>query len=121
MRVLSSTIVLSIGFLMFSGSPARAQLGSMGDAVKDGAADAAKQEVMKGVAKNAGLPAPGAPAAAPAGDTGAATAPVGDPKAAPAAAGAPAVAPGSDAGAANAPVGDPKAAPVAGDAPAVAN
>ena len=90
MKALSSVIVLGIGFLMVSGSPARAQLGDMGDAVKKGAGDAVKQEVMKGAAEKAGLPAPGAPAAAPAADTGAASAPVGEPQVAPAAADAPA-------------------------------
>ena len=104
MKAVSSVIVLGIGFLMVSGSPARAQLGDLGDAVKKGASDAAKQEVMKA----AGLPTPVTPAAAPAADTGAASAP---------AAAAPAAAPGSDAGAANAPAGEPKVAPGAADAP----
>jgi len=85
MKALSSVIVLGIGFWMISGSPARAQLGDLGDAVKKGASDAAKQEIMK----EAGLPTPGTPAAAPAADTGAAS--------------APAAAPGSDTGAPNAP------------------
>jgi hypothetical protein len=109
MKALSSVIVLGIGFLMVSGSPARAQLGGMGDAVKKGAGDAVKQEVMKGAAEKAGLPAPGAPAAAPAADTGAASAPVGEPQVAPAEAGAPAAVPGSDTGAASAPVDAPGA------------
>jgi hypothetical protein len=112
MKALSSVIVLGIGFLMVSGSPARAQLGDMGDAVKKGAGDAVKQELMKGAAEKAGLPAPGAPAAAPAADTGAASAPVGEPQVAPAAADAPA--------AANAPEGEPEVAPGAADAPAAA-
>ena len=68
MKVFSSVIVLGIGFWMVSGSPARAQYGDMGDAVKKGASDAAKQEIMK----EAGLPTPVTPAAAPAADTGAA-------------------------------------------------
>jgi pyruvate dehydrogenase E2 component (dihydrolipoamide acetyltransferase) len=112
MKALSSVIVLGIGFLMVSGSPARAQLGDMGDAVKKGAGDAVKQELMKGAAEKAGLPAPGAPAAAPAADTGAASAPAGEPQVAPAAADAPA--------AANAPEGEPEVAPEAADAPAAA-
>jgi hypothetical protein len=109
MKALSSAIVLGIGFLMVSGSPALAQYGDMGDAVKKGAGDAVKQEVMKGAAEKAGLPAPGAPAAAPAADTGAASAPVGEPQVAPAAADAPA--------AVNAPEGEPEVAPGAADAP----
>jgi hypothetical protein len=112
MKALSSVIVLGIGFLMVSGSPARAQLGDMGDAVKKGAGDAVKQELMKGAAEKAGLPAPEAPAAAPAADTGAASAPAGEPQVAPAAADAPA--------AANAPEGEPEVAPEAADAPAAA-
>jgi pyruvate dehydrogenase E2 component (dihydrolipoamide acetyltransferase) len=112
MKALSSVIVLGIGFLMVSGSPARAQLGDMGDAVKKGAGDAVKQELMKGAAEKAGLPAPGAPAAAPAADTGAASAPAGEPQVAPAAAEAPA--------AANAPEGEPEVAPGAADAPGAA-
>lgn len=116
MKALSSAIVLGLGFLMVSGSPARAQLGDMGDAVKKGAGDAAKQEIMKGAAEKAGLPAPAAPAAA----SGAASAPAGEPQVAPAAADAPAAVPGSDTGAANAPVGEPQVAPAAADAPAPA-
>jgi hypothetical protein len=116
MKALSSVIVLGIGVLMYSGSPARAQLGDMGDAVKKGAGDAVKQEIMKGAAEKAGLPAPAAPAAAPAEDTGAAIAPAG----APAAADVPAAAPGSVTGAANAPAGAPQVAPGAADAPAAA-
>jgi hypothetical protein len=112
MKALSSVIVLGIGFLMVSGSPARAQLGDMGDAVKKGASDAVKQELMKGAAEKAGLPAPGAPAAVPAADTGAASAPAAEPQVAPAAADAPA--------AANAPEGEPEVAPGAADAPAAA-
>jgi len=53
MKALSSAIVLGIGFLMVSGSPARAQFGDMGEAVKKGAGDAAKQEIMKGAAEKA--------------------------------------------------------------------
>jgi hypothetical protein len=117
MKALSSVIVLGIGFLMVSGSPARAQFGDMGDAVKKGAGDAVKQEVMKGAAEKAGLPTPTAPAAAPAADTGAASAPVGEPQVAPEAAEAPA----ADTGAASAPAGDvgePEVTPGAADAPA---
>jgi len=118
MKAFSSAIGLGIGLLMVSGSPARAQFGEMGEAVKKGAGDAVKQEIMKGAAEKAGLPTPGAPAAAPAADTGAASAPVGEPQVAPAAAGAPAAAPGSDTGAPSAPVGEPKVAPGAAEAPA---
>ena len=96
MKGLSSAIVLGVGFLIVSGSPARAQLGDMGEAVKKGAGDAVKEQVMKEAAEKAGLAAPTAPAATPAAD-------------------APAAAPGSDAGAANAPAADAPAA--AGDAP----
>jgi len=103
MKRLSSVIILGVGVLLCSGSPARAQLGGMGDAVKKGAGEAAKQELMKGAAEKAGLPAPGAPAAAPAADTGAANAPAGEPEAAPAAADTPAAAPGADTGAPDAP------------------
>jgi hypothetical protein len=99
MKTLTSAIALGIGFLMVSGSPARAQFGDMGDAVKKGAEDAAEQEIMK----KAGVPTPGAPAAAPAADTGAAIAPADQPKVAPGAADAPAAAPGSDTGAPSAP------------------
>lgn len=102
MRALNGVIVLGIGFCMVSGSPARAQFGDVGDAAKKGASDAAKQEGMKA----AGLPTPVTPAAAPAADTGAAS--------------APAAAPGADTGAANAPVGAPQVAPGAVDAPASA-
>ncbi|MGD0948374.1 MAG: hypothetical protein ABSA52_13175 [Candidatus Binatia bacterium] len=107
MKALSSAIALGIGFLMVSGSPARAQLGDMGDAVKKGAGDAVKQEMMKGAAEKAGLPTPGAPAAAPAADTGAASAPVGEPQVALGATDTPAAAPGSDTGAPSAPVDAP--------------
>jgi len=113
MKAVSSAIVLGIGFLMLSGRPARAQFGGMGDGVKASAGDAAKQEVMKGVAEKAGLPTPGAGGAAT-------SAPAGQPPIAPAAADAPAAVPGSDTGAANAPVGEPKVAPQAADAPAPA-
>ena len=112
MKTLSSAIVLGLGFLMLAGSPARAQFGDMGDAVKKGAGDAAKQEIMKGAAEKAGLPTPGAPAAAP--GTGAASAP----EVAPGAVEAPAAAPGADAGAASAPADGPKVAPGAMDEPA---
>ena len=94
MKTLTSAIVLGIGFLMVSGSPARAQLGELGEAVKKGASDAAKQEIMK----QAGLPTPATPAVTPAADTGAAAAPVGEPKGTPGAAEAPAATPGSDTG-----------------------
>jgi len=103
MKALSSAIVLGVGFLMVSGNPARAQFGEMGEAVKKGASDAAKQEIMK----QAGLPTPVTPAVTPAADTGAASAPVGETKGAPGAAAAPAAAPGSDTGAASAPVDEP--------------
>ncbi len=99
MKTRSSAIMLGIGLLLCSGSAARAQLGDLGDAMKKGATDAAKQELMK----EAGVPTAGAPAATPAAEGGAATAPAGDPNAAAPAAGAPAAAPGTDPGAANAP------------------
>ena len=92
MKALSSVIILGIGFLLCSGSPARAQFGDMGEAVKKGATDAAQQELMK----KAGLPTPGAPAATPGAEAGAANTPV-------ATAAAPAATPGADAGAPNAP------------------
>jgi len=94
-----SAIVFGVGFLMVSGAPGLAQMGDMGDAMKKAAGDAAQQQIMK----SAGLPTPGAPAAAPAADTGAANAPA----VAPGAADAPAVAPGSDAGAPAAPADAP--------------
>ena len=102
MKILSSVISLGVGLLLCSGSPARAQLGDMGEAVKKGAADAAKQELMKGAAEKTGLPAPETPAA----DTGAAKAPAGEPGTAPAAAEEPAAAPGADTGAPDAPSDD---------------
>ena len=108
MKVLSSAIVLGIGFLLVSGSPARAQLGGMGDAVKKGATDAAKQEVMKGVGEQVGLPTPTVPASTP--TAGAVSTPVGEPKATPGAAEAPA--------ATTAPAAEPKVAPGAVEAPA---
>jgi len=113
MKALSSVIVLGIGFLMVSGSPAPAQLGELGEAAKKGANEAVKQEVMK----QAGLPTPGTPAVTPAA-TGAATAPAGEPKGTPGAAEKPAAAPGADTGAAPAAVGEPKVAPGAAEAPA---
>ena len=118
MKTLRSAIVFGVAFWMLSGSSARAQVGDMGEALKKGAGDAVKQEVMKGAAEKAGLPAPGASGA----DGAAATAPAGGPPVvAPAAADAPAAAPGSDTGAAaNAPVGEPKVAPGVADAPASA-
>ncbi|HVO27885.1 MAG TPA: hypothetical protein VMW56_30110 [Candidatus Margulisiibacteriota bacterium] len=87
MKAVSSAIVLGIGFLMVSGSPARAQFGDLGEAAKKGASEGVKQEIMK----QAGLPTPGTPAVTPAAaaDTGAAS--------------APAAAPGADTGAAPAP------------------
>ena len=93
MKVVRSAIVLGIGFVLCSGSPARAQLGDLGNAVKQGATDAGKQELMK----QAGVPTAGAPAATPGADSGAANAPAGA-AGAPAAA-APAAAPGADTGA----------------------
>jgi hypothetical protein len=75
MKALSSVIGLGIGLLMVSGSPADAQLGGMGDAMKKGAADAAKQEMMKGAAEKAGLAVPGTATAAPAAETPAAGTP----------------------------------------------
>ena len=69
-----SAIVLGLGLLMLSGTPARAQFGEMGEAAKKGAGDAAKQEIMKGAGK-AGLPTPGEAEATPAGEPGAAAAP----------------------------------------------
>jgi hypothetical protein len=103
MKAFTSAIVLGIGFLMVSGSPARAQLGEMGEAVKKGAADAAKQEMMKGAAEKAGLPTPEAAAATPGAETGAASAPVGEPEVTPGETDTPAAAPGSDTGAEDAP------------------
>jgi hypothetical protein len=100
MKAFTLAIVLGIGFLMVSGNPARAQVGDTGDAVKKDAGDAVKQEIM-----NAGLPMPGTAGAAPAADTGAASAPVGEPKVAPGAAKPPAA--GSNAGVADAPVDQP--------------
>ena len=99
MKVVSSAIVLGIGFVLWSGSPARAQLGDLGNAVKQGATDAAKQELMK----QAGVPTAGAPAATPGADSGAANAPAGAPNPAAPAAAAPAAAPGADDGAPHAP------------------
>jgi hypothetical protein len=103
MKAFTSAIVLGIGFLMVSGSPARAQLGEMGEAVKKGAADAAKQEMMKGAAEKAGLPTPEAAAATPGAETGAASAPAGEPEVTPGGTDTPAAAPGSDTGAEDAP------------------
>ena len=118
MKPLCSAFVFGIGFWMLSGSPARAQVGGMGETLQKEAGDAVKQEVMKGAAEKAGLPAPGAPAVAPGAEGGAASVPAGAPPVvAPAAADAPAASPGSDTGAANAPVGEPKVAPGVADAP----
>ena len=116
MKALGSAIVVGIGFVLVSGSPARAQLGGMGDAVKKGATDAAKQEVMKGVGEQVGLPTPTVPASTP--TAGAVSTPVGEPKATPGAAEAPAAAPAADTGAATAPAAEPKVAPGAVEAPA---
>ncbi len=96
MKALSSAIVLGIGFLMVSGSPARAQFGELGEAAKKGASEGVKQEIMK----QAGLVTPTAPAATPAAETGT---PVGAPKGTPGAADTPAAAPGADKGAGGAP------------------
>jgi hypothetical protein len=114
MRTLSSAIVLGIGVWMLAGSPARAQLGGMGEDVKKGAGDAAREQVMKGAAEKAGLPTPAAPGAGGA----AATAPAGEPPVVPpAAADAPAAAPDSETGAASAPAAEPKVEPGVADAP----
>jgi len=106
MKAFTSVIAFGIGFLMVSGNPARAQVGGMGDALKKDAGDAVKQEIIKGTAENAGLPMPATAGAAPAADTGAASAPIGEPKVAPGAATAPAAASGSNAGM-DAPVDQP--------------
>lgn len=86
MKTLCRGITIGVGLFICFGSPARAQLGELGEAVKKGATDAATQELMK----QAGLPTPGTPAATPGADTGSATAPA-------APAGAPAATPGADA------------------------
>ena len=112
MKVINSAIVLGIGFLMVSGSPARAQLGDLGEAAKKGASDAVKEQIMK----QAGLSTPGAPGATPTAATGAATTPVGE--VTPGAADTQAATPGADTGAAAAPVGEPKVTPGAAEAPA---
>ena len=52
MNGLGSAIVVAMGLLIFSGSPARAQYGDMGDAPKKGASGA-----VKGAAEGAGLTA----------------------------------------------------------------
>ena len=94
MKVLSTLIVLGIGFWMVSGRPALAQY-DMGDALKKGAGDIVKQQ-----AEQAGLLAPGTATAA----AGTATAAAGTPTAAATgAASTPGAASGSTAGAANAP------------------
>ncbi len=98
MKTRQSTIILGIGVFLCFGSPVRAQLGDLGNAMEKGASDAAKQELMK----KAGLPTAGAPAATP----GAANAPAADPNAAAPAAAAPAAAPGTDTGAPSAPSDD---------------
>jgi hypothetical protein len=99
MKTVHSAIVLGIGFVLCAGSPAHAQLGELGNAVKEGAAGAAKQELMK----QAGVPTAGTPAATPGAESGAANAPAGEPKAAAPGAAAPAAAPGTDTGAPDAP------------------
>ena len=110
MKALRNMIVLGVGLLVVSVIPARAQYGDMGDALKKGAGDAAKEKLLKGAPAEA-------PVAAPAADKAAASAPVGEPKVAGAAADAPAAvdAPAA-AGSAPAAAGDAPAA--AGDAPA---
>ena len=110
MKALSSAIVFGIGFLLVSGSPARAQLGGIGEAAKKGASDAVKQEVQKGIAEQIGLPTL-TPAATPAA-TPEASAPVGEAKTPEAAA-----APPADTGAAGEQVGEPEAAPEAAEEP----
>jgi hypothetical protein len=95
MNTRSGIIILGIGFFLCSGSPVRAQMGELGQAVEKGASDAAKQELMK----QGGLPTEGAPAATPAvtpgAEGGAANAPAGEAE--------PAAAPGADTEAPNAP------------------
>jgi hypothetical protein len=109
MKALRSVIGLGIGFLMVSGSPARAQY-DMGDGLKKGAGDVVKQQ-----AEQAGLLAPGTATAA----AGTATAAAGTPTAAATgAASTPGATPGSTAGAANAPAAEPKGVPGASDVPA---
>jgi hypothetical protein len=85
MKTRSSALILGIGVFLCFGSPARAQLGDLGNAAKQGATDAAKQELMK----QAGVPTAGAPAATPGAEPGAANAPAGEPTAAAPAAAAP--------------------------------
>lgn len=96
MKTRHSALILGFGLCLCASSPARAQLGDLGNAMKQGAEDAAKQELMK----QAGVPTAGAPAATPGAESGAANAPA---DAAAPAAGAPAAAPGADTGAPNAP------------------
>jgi hypothetical protein len=78
MNTRSGAIILGIGFFLCSGSPVRAQLGELGQAVEKGASEAAKQELMK----QAGLPTAGTPAVTPAAtpgaEGGAANAPAGE-------------------------------------------
>jgi len=95
MQRLSSAIVLvAVGFLVASGSPARAQYGDMGDTLKKGAGGA-----VKGAAEGAGLTATAAPPTEPVAGTGAPTPPAG-------AADVPPAAPGADNGAPAAVDGD---------------
>ena len=115
MKMLSSVIILGIGLFLCSGGTARAQWGEMGEAAKKGAADAAKQELLKG----AGVPTPEATAATPAAETGAVTPAAEEPNTTPAAE-APAGEPGADTGAPKAPAGEAEVAPEAAEAPAAA-
>ena len=119
MRALSRAIVLGIGILMVCGSPVRAQFGDMGEAVKKGASDAAKGQVMKELGMETPTAVAATPAAAttPAGVTPAAagtpaTTPAGEAQVTPAAADTPAA--GADTGAAATPAA---AAEAAGAAP----
>jgi hypothetical protein len=96
MKKLGSMTVFAIGLLLCFGSPARAQLGEMGEAVKKGATDAAKEELMK----KAGLPtAVPTPAATPA--------------TTPEAAETPAAEPGAGSGKVDVPAGEAEAVPAA--------
>ena len=90
MKVLSSVVVLGIGFWMVSGRPALAQY-NMGDALKKGAGDIVNQE-----AQQAGLISTPTAAAAASTPSAAATG----------AASTPSAASGSNAGGANTPAAD---------------
>lgn len=48
MKALRGLFVFGVAVLLWFAGPARAQVGSMGDAVKKGAGDAVMQEMMKG-------------------------------------------------------------------------